>query len=54
MSRDWYDAAVEQLFEELSDMSGAEAYSFLSEIGLIDYDVEKEILWERYVGDEEE
>lgn len=54
---DWYDKAQKELVEEavastsLTEEQFIEAYSFLNEIGLIDYDVEKEVLYERYEED---
>lgn len=51
---DWYDKGREELFFELWDLVEAKMedvktiYSHLCEIGLIDYDIEKEILHERY------
>lgn len=57
---DWYDTSKEILFNEaaketnLSIEQVKEIYSFLSNIGLIDYDIEKEILYDRYVCKEEE
>ncbi len=47
-------------YEESAEQSGLTieqfraAYSFLSEIGIVDYDIEKEIVFERYSGEEDE
>lgn len=55
---DWFDEAQESLKSEAVAATGVTAdqfnavYGFLSEIGLIDYDTEKEVLYERYVDDE--
>ena len=55
---DWYDKAQDSLVEEavattgLTEAQFNEAYSFLNEIGLIDYDIEKEVLYERYADEE--
>ena len=54
---DWYDEGLSKLKEELTNIVvdnnepeqiASAIYGFLNEIGLIDYDNEKEILWERY------
>lgn len=55
---DWYDKAQDSLVEEAIAYTGLteeqfnEAYSFLNEIGLIDYDIEKEVLYERYAEED--
>lgn len=52
---DWYDRASEMLEADVCKQCGitseqfTEIYSFLNEIGLIDYDIEKEVLYERYI-----
>lgn len=57
---DWYTRALEFLTEEAIEQTGVNetqfnvVYSFLNEIGLIDYDIEKEVLYERYVNEYEE
>lgn len=57
---DWYTRALEFLTEEAIEQTGVNeaqfnvVYSFLNQIGLIDYDIEKEVLYERYVNEYEE
>lgn len=52
---DWYDTALDAFYDELSAEAGISleqakaAYAFISEIGLADYDIEKEVLHERYI-----
>lgn len=58
MSQDWYDEGMTKLRDELTEVAGtyeagAAVYAFLHEIGMIDYNIEKEIIWERYVEAEE-
>ncbi len=54
---DWFDRAQEMLEADACKQTGLTldqfnaVYGFLSEIGLIDYDVEKEVLYERYIED---
>lgn len=57
MTENWYTKGYNLLMDELTDIVAdnnepeqiAKAvYSFLNEVGLIDYDIEKEILFERY------
>ena len=50
---DWYDRAHQRLMDELETMCGTEAYSFLVNIGMIDYDIEKEVLIDRYEEEED-
>ena len=56
---DWYDNGLAQLQEEAATETGLDvetflkAYSWLVNVGLIDYDVEKEFIYDRY-GDEED
>lgn len=56
---DWFDEAQKCLEEEAIAEAGVTAeqfnavYGFLSEIGLIDYDVEKEVLYDRYIEEED-
>lgn len=51
---DWYDEGMDKIRVELAEAAGitieqaVTAYGFLSEAGLIDYDVEKEVIFERY------
>lgn len=57
MSEDWYDTAMKEFMFDLAhfnDVLPAHAkkiYSYLVNEGLIDYDVEKEYLWEKYVDE---
>ena len=57
---DWYTDGVAALKAELVEASGASAeqvdtiYAFLSDMGMIDYDIEKELVYARYNGEEEE
>lgn len=56
---DWYDKALEEfqidgyLASEVSHTDFQRVYSYLSDCGLIDYDIEKEYLYDNYVEDEE-
>lgn len=51
---DWYDEGVNKIRIELAEAAGItaeqanKAYGFLNEVGLIDYDIEKDVLYERY------
>jgi len=57
---DWYDNGLVELRKEaceaaeITEEQFIAVYGFLSEIGLIDYDIEKEILFERYGGEDED
>lgn len=57
---DWYYKGMQELREEASEKTGLTidqvqaVYSFLNEIGIIDYDIEKEIVFDRYCSDDEE
>lgn len=52
MNNDWYDKQLNQLHQTISEVTGTdlnkvkEIYSYLVEVGLIDYDVEKELFWD--------
>lgn len=52
---DWYERAQEMLEADACKHANVSVdqftaiYSFLNEIGLIDYDIEKEVLYERYI-----
>lgn len=60
----WYNLGMEKLLKELSDyisphlglndpdLTAQLAYGFLSEINIIDYDIEKEVIYARYCDDE--
>ncbi len=56
---DWYDTGKAELFKEASEETELPeekvkaVYSFLSEIGIIDYDIEKDVVFDRYCSDEE-
>lgn len=58
INTDWYDDALEQLKEDAVEETGLtreqfdNAYSFLFNFGLIDYDVEKDLLYDTYVDPE--
>lgn len=57
---DWFSTAQVAMYTELEAETGVSqeaaksVYAFLSEIGLIDYDVEKEIFYERYIDEDGE
>lgn len=57
---DWFDDAATEIRKEIAEQCGityAQAnavYGFLCEAGLIDYDVEKEVLWDRYGGGDDD
>jgi hypothetical protein len=62
-SSDWYDKAKKELLETLSGIVSANdtpeesaraVYSYLSEIDMIDYDIEKEVLWDQFCDEEGE
>jgi len=52
---DWYDKAYEEFMQDLwsfnsvSPEDAKKIYGYLSDIGLIDYDNEKEYLYDNYV-----
>ena len=56
---DWYDKALEEfmidlhLFNSVSPEDAKKIYSYLVNEGLIDYDVEKEYLYDNYVEEQE-
>lgn len=58
MSADWYNDGLAELKSDCADHTGltidqvSAVYAFLSQVGLIDYDIEKEIILERYGEDE--
>lgn len=55
---DWYDSAYDQMIQDAAKATRVAQedvlalYSYLSGIGLIDYDIEKEIFHERYGEDD--
>jgi signal recognition particle GTPase len=57
---DWFTESYEKLIKEIADSGDIDeddvrhVYSYLSNIGLIDYDVEKEIYWDLYGPVEED
>ena len=57
---DWYTKGRAELIEEIVEECGVSedqansVYSFLSEIGIVDYDIEKDVIFDRYCSDEEE
>lgn len=54
---DWFDDAMAKMIEDGLEETGLtneqfnSVYNFLYELGLIDYDIEKEVLSERYCTD---
>lgn len=58
MALDWYEEAREEfmqdlhLFNSTTRETAEKIYNFLVAEGLIDYDVEKEYLWDNYVEEE--
>ena len=56
---DWYDNGMIEMHQECADSTGLtveqvkSVYSFLSEIGIIDYDIEKDVVFDRYSGEED-
>lgn len=56
---DWYDKALKEfmfdgpLFSEVTVESFEKVYNFLRNEGLVDYDVEREYLYDNYVEDED-
>lgn len=57
---DWYDEELNNVQQEAAEAAGitvaqvVAVYGFLSELGLIDYDTEKEIFWDRREERDEE
>lgn len=57
--QDWYEKGSVMLLDEIVEETGVakdsveKVYAFLNNIGLVDYDNEKEIIWERYFGDDD-
>lgn len=55
---DWYTTARKEFMldlwfgAEVSPEDAERVYTYLSNVGLIDYDIEKEYLWENYVEEE--
>lgn len=51
---DWYDDSQNELMFDIAMHAGIDqdtarkVYNYLFEIGIIDYDIEKEMLWELY------
>lgn len=58
-SDNWYDDGLEKLLNDIVMMTDVdrasveEVYSALVNMCLIDYDIEKEIIWDRYFDGEE-
>jgi hypothetical protein len=54
---DWYTGALEQLKDDGAEESGLTreqfdaAYAFLFNFGVIDYDIEKDMLYETYIAE---
>lgn len=59
-NNDWFDNALEELYVQASRDTNlgydevVRVYSYLSDLGFIDYDTEKEILWDLFVESDEE
>lgn len=59
MMGNWFDESYEKLIEDIAEIAEIsieavkEVYSYLSNIGLIDYDVEKEVFWDLYGSEED-
>lgn len=59
MATDWYDTAKKEFLLDLWTFTGTtpeaafRVYSFLCDEGLIDYDIEKDYLFDNYVEDED-
>ncbi len=57
---DWFSEGIESLKLDIAVNTGVDqesvdaVYSFLINIGMIDYDTEKEVVWNRYTGKGEE
>lgn len=55
---DWYHEAREEflkdlyLFNDVAEEDARKIYGYLCEQGLVDYDIEKEYLWDNYVEEE--
>lgn len=59
MAENWFDESLEKLYNEIAEGTGLAVdqvqyvYTYLANFGLIDYDIEKELLYDYYVdGDE--
>jgi NO-binding membrane sensor protein with MHYT domain len=54
MSNDWYDEAYDRMIEYISETSGLsigqvrDVYAVMHYLGLIDYDTEKEVIWDQF------
>lgn len=59
MNDDWYENFKQKLFDEVAHDTQLNrediitVYAELSNLGLIDYDIEKEVLWDLYCTEEE-
>lgn len=57
---DWYEEGKDQLIKDTSEETGLtedqvkSVYSYLESIGIIDYDIEKDVIREMYDDEEEE
>lgn len=55
----WYEEGRNRLLGEICNSTICnvddviEVYEYLEKIGLIDYDVEKEVIWEKYYSEED-
>jgi len=58
--KDWYETALKELMfdlyiaAEVTPEQAQRVYTALSKMGLIDYDLEKEYLYDAYVEDNED
>jgi hypothetical protein len=59
MKTDWYEKAYNQFLDDIAFETAVHVtnvqsvYSYLVNVGLIDYDMEKDFLYEEYVDDED-
>lgn len=57
---EWYDKYLSQYHLDIANQTGMnikhveKVYNWLVNDGMIDYDIEKELLWERYTPIEED
>lgn len=57
----WYDEGYERMMQYILDSCAGltreqvrDVYAVMSEIGLIDYDTEKEVIWDQFYEAEDE
>lgn len=57
---DWYEEGYDELIDDISDETKVSkdnvklVYSYLVNVGIIDYDIEKEVIFDLYGKGEEE